>query len=697
MATLTWTDTLPSASAYQIEQLGSDGTWAAIDSVPGHAASHQTLSWNRPVNITTTLRVEAMLSSYSVPLQTTSGQGTLHLVVPATAPTITLSHDQPITGSVVVSISGGGTYSSVNYYVDLNGFASSTTAPTYAVTLDTRTLTAGSHLLLARLATSADAYIEQRLPVQVANSAVAVQIQVQGTTGTAVPVVVTASSDLGIHSVTASVDGASLGTVTAPNGCGSSSSSPCSLYGFTVNALSVGSGQHTFTAQATDAGNNTATASTTATFNNPPALNVTSPQDGALVYGTLHLAGTFSSDKAGSVMLTATLGSLPLLTTSGSPFATDFNLAGVTPGDYTLTVTATDSTGQSWITTDIIAVTSSAALVYTPLASVGENGSLVAADNQTLLYRANYSDGPLHLLAGSTDTTLAVSGTMSYYNHWTVNNGSVFASDINYVHLWSPSGTQSNLSALAQSNGTPDELLAVHWPWVLWESHGTVTGSQTTDTYTFYNISNAQKVTVPAPTGAVALGNGPADFYVTQSGLQLYYYAIFPTNPGINVFHWDQSTGQTSALTSESNSGYPQTDGHRVAWQIGSLATNPPFGLVALDIPSGTQQTLSSTMSRFQLADGVLAWAEQTPSSADIMASNGTTTSTVSSRVSSVLFGTGGGYVAFEEDSKLHVWSAAGGRQLIFDAAPGGVLVSGKTVYFITGNRQKAVYSVTLN
>src|SRR5260370_9008201 len=87
-----------------------------------------------------------MLSSYSVALQTTSGQGTLQLVVPATAPTITLSHDQPITGSVVVSISGGGTYSSANYYVDLNGFASSTTAPTYPVTLDTRTLTAGAPL-----------------------------------------------------------------------------------------------------------------------------------------------------------------------------------------------------------------------------------------------------------------------------------------------------------------------------------------------------------------------------------------------------------------------------------------------------------------------------------------------------------------------------------------------------------------------
>jgi hypothetical protein len=52
--------------------------------------------------------------------------------------------------------------------------------------------------------------------------------------------------------------------------------------------------------------------------------------------------------------------------------------------------------------------------------------------------------------------------------------------------------------------------------------------------------------------------------------------------------------------------------------------------------------------------------------------------------------------VLFGEDSKLYVWSAATGRQLILDAVPDTAQISGKTVYFTNGTQQ-LLYAVPLN
>ena len=127
---------------------------------------------------------------------------------------------------------------------------------------------------------------------------------------------------------------------------------------------------------------------------------------------------------------------------------------------------------------------------------------------------------------------------------------------------------------------------------------------------------------------------------------------------------------------------------------------------MVIDITSGVQQTLSTTLSQsptsqyasgqFQLADGLLAWEESDATSAAIKVFDGTTVTTVSSRLSGRLYGTGGGYVLFGEDSKLYVWSTAGGKQLLLDTTPGVARISGKTVYFTNG-AQQALYSVTLN
>jgi large repetitive protein len=135
--------------------------------------------------------------------------------------------------------------------------------------------------------------------VQVANSEVAIQLSV-GSGGGIANVSIIATSDLGIQTVTAAVDGARLGSLSAAN-AGSNT------YQFTVDPAHAVSGQHTITAQATDSNGQTASATSVVTFDNPPVLAVSHPFDGMLVNATLHVAGTFTTDKTGSVIVSAIL------------------------------------------------------------------------------------------------------------------------------------------------------------------------------------------------------------------------------------------------------------------------------------------------------------------------------------------------------------------------------------------------------
>lgn len=109
------------------------------------------------------------------------------------------------------------------------------------------------------------------------------------------------------------MDGNAVGTLMAP-------SATNSIYSFQVTGTS---GAHAFQAQAIDNnGQSATTASVTIIIDNPPKLSMSSPVDGGLINGTLHIAGTVISDKTGTVSTTATLGNLPVLNATTSSFST---------------------------------------------------------------------------------------------------------------------------------------------------------------------------------------------------------------------------------------------------------------------------------------------------------------------------------------------------------------------------------------
>src|SRR5262249_26345522 len=47
MATLTWIDTFPTATGYEIDQEGDGGVWTVLETIPGQQGTQKTITWSR--------------------------------------------------------------------------------------------------------------------------------------------------------------------------------------------------------------------------------------------------------------------------------------------------------------------------------------------------------------------------------------------------------------------------------------------------------------------------------------------------------------------------------------------------------------------------------------------------------------------------------------------------------------------------
>jgi hypothetical protein len=164
---------------------------------------------------------------------------------------------------------------------------------------------------LARIQTDANTYQEIQKTVTVSNSTINLSASASGTTGI-IYVDTRASSTYGITSVSAKFDGKDFGTLTQPNACSRYCSGTNDIYRYTIDAAAVGSGAHSIVITAND-GNSTSKSTTVSVpVSNAPALTVSSPSDGALIYGTVKVVGTASTDKTGAVTTTVSLGDVQI-------------------------------------------------------------------------------------------------------------------------------------------------------------------------------------------------------------------------------------------------------------------------------------------------------------------------------------------------------------------------------------------------
>jgi hypothetical protein len=719
-AQLSWADTFPTGVTYDIQAQTASGSFVTVGTQAA-GGTNTTMTWQQSISISTSFQVTVAANGQSYTLLTAQGNTTVLASVPASSPAISVSpNTSTLSGTVILSLTNATAYPNVTWFCDVTqlGVGSGTGDP---ISWNTAGTTNGTHLLLAVINLSGNATVTVRQQVSVSNSNLVVNASAIGTTGS-IQLNVLASSSNAITLVSATLDGASLGSLTSPNSdlCGVYCGDPSTnfAYQFIINAVTAKSGTHTIVATATDSSGASQSTTLSLVVNNPPLLSVTSPVDGGFVdgAGSLSIAGTTSSDKPGGVTVTALLGALPISITqpTGTSFSGQFSVAGLPPGSYVLTLYAVDSANVSSVDTLSIIVASSAQTVYSPLLSLGSAGRLLAADGTTLLYQA--SDGSCRVRDTRTSTEVTLAGaTSTQLSGWQQSAGYTFVQSSfadcatgNCIYQWDPAGTRSNLSNnnpnAASGLLSDDEYPRAHDGYVLWSGRT----ASNVGNYTLYNVANKTYTTIPAPAGVLGVTNTGYDFAVNNGVVEFFYPAWTSGTSTYDLYSWNSNTQVSSALTSGGMRNLsPQTDGQRVAWnQFATTAapTGGPVTLLSQPAIGGATTTVSGTELAFTLADGVLAWFEGT-SPASLATITGLKASTTSgapvtiSTVANAMFGVGGGFVVYEAQGRSYVWnSVTSNSTLLIDVTPlpSQTVISGATMYFTLGTTQ-TVYQVTLH
>ncbi len=213
-----------------------------------------------------------------------------------------------------------------------------------------------------------------------------------------VSVQASASDNVGVASVSLSVDGSILATDTA------------SPFSFSWNTASLINGTHTLTATAKDAAGNSATsAALTVMVSNsdttPPTVGITSPGAGATVSGTISVQVS-ASDNVGVASVSLSIDGVILGTDTSAPYTFSWNTSSAANGSHTVSATATDAAGNTATTSILVQVQNAVADTTPPTISINSpvSGATVsgnvsvtvsASDNVRVVKVELYVDGIL--------------------------------------------------------------------------------------------------------------------------------------------------------------------------------------------------------------------------------------------------------------------------------------------------------------
>ncbi len=674
--TLSWNDTVTGTTKYTVQSQSASGTWTDVTTVTGSGSGNK-LTWSGPVGSSKAFRVQATFTGYAVSLSTSAQQDHVTIVAPTSPATIELSATEPVVGQITATIGGGGTYTSVEYYLDLALVDKSTSGPTYPVSFFAGGTAPSSHLLLVRLFTSPDTAVEVRRTVQFAGVTPVFRIdgasEVQGD-----QLVVKASTQnaSGNVTITADVDGTSLGTLTATNYVGTVGPG----YRWTKPARDFLSGNRVVTLNATDGSGAHATWTLTVPVNNAPLLTLDSPFDGMLAYGSLPYQYVGSTDKVpAATTFVLKVGNLEIVNTTQASLSGSYNINGLAAGSYPFEAKLTDSTGTSVTKTGTIYVASSAPLAYLPLARMGSGSELIAVGaNRTAVLKGN--DGKFLLVTGFGLHVLDTDGIFTTnLKEWKVENGNVFAigqidnggSTGFNLFQWDANGARTDRGSV-----TTQRIYAAHWPWVL------VDGAP----FKFVKATDGTVVTTSAQSGGSA--NTVADFY-NAAGPELIAYF----DKTHEVYRWNQSNDQVTLVASTINADEsgPMTDGTRVVWRASPTASSNPFTLRQLDIASSTQTNVATDATIYNLQSGLLLWSIAPPASNLLRLSDGNTIA----NFIGIPGGVGDGFMLIGDTGKVYATDMSGALRTLVDTFPTSKMpVAGNTAYFMLGDQEKVLYGV---
>lgn len=631
--------------------------------------------------------------------------------------TIVTEPAEPLDGNVKLSLSGSAAGTPVSWSVD-----SVQVGTGEALVWNSAPAGNGTHALQARLQITADKQVDIRRTVTVSHpnvppSSIQIGSVSTGTTGT-IYVDLEVSSPFGISSVSLSFQGKSLGTLNSPNYC-SGACNGNNRYRFAFDTTNIVSGRYDLLATAVE-GSTGATRQSAVAVNvsNAPVIQLNNPVDGVMVNGTLQLSGSVTSDKPGPVTIQAQLsnaaGNLALLNTTSSPFNVNFNLTGVAAGTYAMFLTATDSGGATTTIRRAVMVASDPSLVYTPVATLGFNAQMLAADADLLVYKAPDYGIRLRNTATGAEVVLAsaVAGTnQPAVGGWLIMGGRVYASGklsdcatASCVYEWQSTGERKNVSnANPYGANAAQSTLAVCEGTVAWTTDDSTHELMGVTLYTPATQTYAYAPAEWAWTSFFALNAGSC--FKAPNGVVNLLFSVYYGHGNSSTYRWTSDTAKTVLFT-DKGAGVDapglQTDGARVAWPDTRLT----FGKVALRAQpvNGTLSTVLATdIANFFLRDGVLAWLEvQSGTGQKLQASTSSGTTVVSSTapgaLPSVLYGTSGGIVVYGELGKIRSWNSADAKSTLrLDGPPAeSILLTGKVMYFVLGADNR-LYKVPLN
>jgi hypothetical protein len=683
---ISWKDTFDGELGYRIETL-SGSVWVAAESLPPSDQPSALYEWTRIIDHSSTYRVVARRGIYDVPLENLAGHTDVTVApAAATPPSLELDHAEPVGGAVQVTVSAAGDARSAEYFADASRIRKSTAAPTFAVPWDTRELPDGAHSLIAKIEQSDGGFIEVRRSVLVDNPNVAVSLHVGSDNAGIRELLATASADSGVHDVEFFANGQSLGVAAQHSS---------NTWTQSWDTRSLAAGDFTLRVVATDNAGEQADASQTVTIDRLPVVTLESPVDGAIVpvAGVLPLRGSLADDLPGA-SVEIYFGDILVLDTAQRSFSFDYPLASFPAGQYTVTIVASDSSGQiatqtravilsaSSFTHDVVERFSGHATLLTSDAGAllykRPDGAVVRRDTagQTTVLQASADIGPLPYLDAASAWSL--SGTRA-------TTVGLHGSAQPEVLLFDASGA---VGSIAYTPGTFDVFVrsSLDGPWHIYGVSQIHLRNQVTAAthdvpgdlfrgHAFSAAPNAERMFFTRDTGAV---NG---------------WTV------IDVFEYRLADRVVTALTtgSSQNTG-PKTDGDRVAWASVALPSHP--ALAELVVAPATNPTSASVRAQsvrgWDLDDGWLAWVEDAAGTHTLKADDGITSYDVSSSVSTELYSTSSGNVIFGESGKLYAWNSTQGRRLLLDSLPTQVLQDDGIAFLAIGLTQTTIYRVAL-
>jgi hypothetical protein len=294
----------------------------------------------------------------------------------------------------------------------------------------------------------------------------------------------TASARAGISSVSVAVDSGSFQPATLTNG-GTS-------WAYSLNTNNVTNGAHTLTASAVDTHGRVAASGVSVNVDNtPPTITISTPKTGALISGSVSVAGTAAS-QAGIAGVQVRVDSYAWTPASGTTaWNASIASSNYADGAHTISAMATDSVGHLNIATESVTFSNSPPTVSITSPQPGATVSATIAVSGTAASLAGIASVQLQV---DSNGWVTAAGTTS----WTLSINTTAYS--NGAHTISAMATDAlGRSSTASISVTVSNLIQTHQsPWYLIDSTGNVSTVNETMTW-----DGANNVNSKLPSGTV--------------------------------------------------------------------------------------------------------------------------------------------------------------------------------------------------